>query len=262
MNTPEGLWELSQNTYYAKSKAALANGQCAYTYFLEHSADLSSGAAAFGAVEEELTPIFLAASYATGLSVSSDRSMLHSDMMILQPTQHWPRIRSVDLPSPVVSSPEEFTDLVEAFVQSWSTAGKTEKARLLVHHWLDALSCWSMEDLYLSATTLLQVIVATEARLQGKRELKFYDGVSLAATRKGIRNLSTDFKNMRNELIHDGQLIGRRFTGPDTIHCAAVIVDLLNWFDEYVHAALTLGKPRAVRFKPHDLNNLNAYSIE
>lgn len=175
---------------------------------------------------------------------------------------HSERTRSVDRLSPVVKSDAEFTHLVEAFVRSWPTAGKTEKARLLVHHWLDALSCWAVEDLYLSATTLLQVIVATEASLQGKKELNYYDGVSAAANRKGIRQLSADFKNMRNELIHDGQLIGRRFAGPDRMACAAVIVDLLNWFDEYLHEALGLGKPRNVRFKPHNLSGLNAYSID
>jgi hypothetical protein len=49
-----------------------------------------------------------------------------------------------------------------------------------------------MEDLYLSATTLLQVIVATEAARQGKRELKFYAGVDAAATSMGVRKLSAD----------------------------------------------------------------------
>jgi hypothetical protein len=145
--------------------------------------------------------------------------------------------QSVDRPSPVISSMAEFSDLIELFVQAWPRAGQTEKVRLLVHHWLDALACWSMEDLYLSATTLLQIIVATEAGQQGKKELPFYAGVADAAKRMSIRTLSDDFKNMRNELIHDGRLIGNRFAGPDKGVCAAVVADVLNWFDEYLHAA-------------------------
>jgi hypothetical protein len=130
--------------------------------------------------------------------------------------------------------------LVERFVRAWPGAGQTEKALLLVHHWLDALACWSMEDRYLRATTLLQIIVATEAMRQGKPELRFYPGVTAAAHRIGIRVLSNDFKNMRNELIHDGRLIGTRFPGPDKDACAGVLADLLNWFDEYMHTALSL----------------------
>lgn len=262
LKTPLGPWELGQYAKYADSKVAMSEHKCAHTYYLEHDVELSNGAAAFDAVDSELTPIFLAASYATALSVSSRQSTPHSEMQIMEASHHWPRIRSMGLPNSVVTNPKEFSDLVEAFVLSWPSSGKIEKARILVHHWLDALSCWSMEDLYLSATTLLQVIVATEAGLQGRAEIPYYDGVTAAATRKGIRQLPPDFKNMRNELIHDGQLIGRRFAGPDRAACAAVIVDLLNWFDEYVHEALNLGKPRIVRFKVNDLGGLNAYSID
>ena len=65
---------------------------------------------------------------------------------------------------------------------------------------------------------------------------------------------------MRNELIHDGQLIGSRFAGPKEA-CAEVIADVFNWFDEYMHAALGLGTPRKTRFEKADFLNLNSYSI-
>ncbi len=185
-----------------------------------------------------------------------------SEVSILQRTEHWPRDRAIDMASPVITSSDEFRELVERFVAAWFTTGRSEKALLVVHHWLDALACWSMEDLYLSATTLQQIIVATEATLQCKQELPFYSGLEAAANRKGIRVLSPDFKNMRNELIHDGQLIGRRFAGPDKPACAAVVADVLNWLDEYIHAALGLGRVRRTRFTPGDLANLNAYSIQ
>ncbi|WP_271611451.1 hypothetical protein [Bradyrhizobium sp. CCBAU 21360] len=105
------------------------------------------------------------------------------------------------------------------------------------------------------------MIVATEADRQG-RDLHFYAGLEDAAQRIGIRVLSPDFKNMRNELIHDGRLIGTRFRGPDKLACAEVAADVLNWLDEYVHKALNLGGVRKGRFTKMDLFNLNAYSID
>ena len=61
---------------------------------------------------------------------------------------------------------------------------------------------------------------------------------------------------------HDGQLIGHRFAGPDKAACAHVVVDVLNWLDEYIHAALALGARRKIRFTDADLVNHNAYSID
>jgi hypothetical protein len=249
--TPSGTWTLERFADYEKSKAAIANGQCAHTYILEHPAP-----AAF----DELTPILLGASYATGLTVTIRRSTMGSEMQIMQPSQHWPRDRAMESASPIVNSPAEFIDLGERFVKAWAGVGQTEKALLLVHHWLDALACWSMEDLYLSATTLLQVIVATEADRQ-RRHLNYYPGVTAAARSMNIPPLSNDFKDMRNVLIHEGRLIGGRFRGHDKAACAMVVAEVLNWFDAYMHVALSLGAPRRTRFRQADFMGLNAFSI-
>lgn len=259
LSLPTSAWRLEKHPEYTNSKRAIEGYQCAETYFL--ISDIEQGDPLLEAAFSELTPIFLASTYATGLTVTSVRSMEWSEIKLLQRSEHWPRDRAMDMPSYIVRSPEEFSDLVEKFVHSWPGVGQTEKARLLVHHWLDAIVCWSMEDLYLSATTLLQIIVATEATKQGKQELPFYVGVEAAANRFGLHVLSADFKNMRNELVHDGQLIGRRFAGPDKDACAKVIEEVLNWLDSYIHAALNLGAVRKTRFSHSDLINLNSYSI-
>jgi hypothetical protein len=66
---------------------------------------------------------------------------------------------------------------------------------------------------------------------------------------------------MRNELIHEGRLIGGRFRGPDKAACEAVVAEVLNWFDTYMHVALSLGAPRRTRFRQADFMGLNAFSI-
>ncbi|MGE3714285.1 MAG: hypothetical protein AB7F82_07130 [Alphaproteobacteria bacterium] len=258
---PSGTWTLTKGQNFASDVEAIGKGQCVETYILEHPVSMDAGSAAVDEAFDEITPILLAASYATGLSVTIKRSTPGSECMIMQPSEHWPRDRAMGPPSPVVALEAEFIALIQSFVQNWPQAGQTEKARLLVHHWLDALSCWSMEDLYLSTTTLLQIIVATEATRQGNAGLRYYPGVTAAANHKRIRVLGNDFKNMRNELIHDGRLIGSRFAGPDKAACAAVVADVLNWFDDYLHTALGLGSVKKTRFRPTDFQSLNAYSI-
>lgn len=260
IQTPSGVWQFGKFADYQKSVAAIKQGQCATTYFIENPIPLVPNAASEAAFNE-LTPILLAASFATGLAVTIRQSTQGSSVMFTGPLNSWPRDRAIDMASPVVNSADEFRELVEKFVTGFSTLGRSEKALLLVHHWLDSMACWSLEDLYLSATTLLQIIVATEEDRQGVSRLYYYDGVDAAAQRMGIQTLSPDFKNMRNELVHSGQLVGTRFAGPDKDACAKIAVDVLNWFDEYLHKALALGPVRKTRFTYRDLSALNAYSI-
>jgi hypothetical protein len=173
---------------------------------------------------------------------------------------HFPRERSVDGATACVKNDQEFKQVCEAFVAAYGGAGHTEKVRLIVHHWLDALSCWSLEDLYLSATTILQIISATEKTKQGV-DLKFFQGVSAASNRFAIPPLSTDFRDMRNDLIHDGTLSGQRFAGKTLADCRVVTSSVLNWIDSYLHAALGLGAVRRVRFDAQSFDGLNAYSL-
>lgn len=261
LSLPSGTWTLERHPDFIRFKDAIEKGHCAETYFLEHQVSPANGAALVDQALNEITPILLGASYLTGQSVTIKRSTMGSEVAIVQPTEHWPRDRAICPSSTIITSGIEFKEQVERFIQAWPLAGQTEKARLLVHHWLDSLSCWSMEDLYLSATTLLQVIVATEATRQGKKELPFNPGIIDATNRMTIKPLSDDFKKMRNELIHDGQLIGKRFSGPDKEACSVVIADVLNWFDEYMHAALGLSSPKRTRFDKNDFVGLNAYSL-
>jgi len=265
--TPAGPWHLIKMPNFAATKSRIASNSLrpeeqpiGETYFLENPVGMMNGTvAAVDRAIEELSPLLLAASYATGMSVTVQRATMGSEISIVHATHYWPRARAMGSGSPVINTTAEFVHLVEAFVQAWPTVGQIEKVRLLVHTWLDALACWSMEDLYLSATTLLQVIAATEAAKQGTK-MSFYSAVTAAAHRMNIPVLSQDFKDMRNELVHDGQLIGSRFSGPREA-CEQVVADVLNWIDQYIHSALSLGSVAKSRFQPNDFAGLNAYSI-
>lgn len=262
IDTLAGQWLLDKNQFYATSADAILNKhQCASTYAIQHPVSMQhDGADKCSAALAEMTPLMLGASYLTGLSVTANRSIPHSDAQLLQPSDHWPRERSMGKGNSVVTTSKEFREVLEQFVKMWSGAGQQEKMLLLTHHWLDSLACWSFEDLYLSATTLLQIVAATEEANQGK-DLSYFNGVTGAAKRVGIRTLSPDFKDMRNNLVHEGKLTGGKFKGSSLIDCAEVAADVLNWFDEYVHAVLGLGAVRRKRFHRGDFMGLNAYSL-
>ncbi len=82
-----------------------------------------------------------------------------------------------------------------------------------------------------------------------------------AAKRVGISPLQADFKNMRNDLIHDGRLSASRFPQKTAADCATVAGEVLNWIDQYIHTVLALGPVEHVRFSPANLQTLNAYSF-
>jgi hypothetical protein len=258
--TPSGTWILDKAPSYDISTEAIRKGQCAVTYSLEHPVSMAHGAAACDLVLEEITPLLLGASYLSGLSVTADQSLPFSEVTIMQPSHYWPRERAMGGGNAVVVTTAEFKTILEAFVTAWPSAGKREKVLIMIHHWLDSLACWSLEDLYLSATTLLQIIAATEESVQGK-DLDYLSAVTASAKRVGIRALNRDFKDMRNNLIHEGKLLGDKFSGNSLEDCTAVAADVLNWFDAYMHSVLGLGAVRHQRFAAQKFLSLNAYSL-
>lgn len=261
INTASGGWELDKYTDYLKSKNAISNGQCAHTYAIENDVSVDNGAAACDRSFEEMTPVLLGASYLSGLSVTVKSSLPHSDISIMQSSDHWPRERSMGGGNSCVTIQEEFSEILEKFVDAWPSVAQSEKILILVHHWLDALGCWSFEDFYLSATTLLQIIAATEERITRNNNLYYFPAIQSASSRVGITSLSRNFKDMRNNLIHEGKLLGGKFTGTDKEACSVVAADLMNWFDEYIHAVMNLGSVRRKRYSKSDFMSLNAYSL-
>ncbi len=260
-----GDWALTAAEKFDAAKdAILSQHQCAVTYVAEHPASPAAGAAVLDQSVNEMLSLCLGASYATGQAVTMSQTTRYSAVQFLQVGEHFPRERSWANIEPVVNDEPEFSALLEAFLGSYQLVGQREKVLLLVHHWLDSLSCWSLEDLYLSATTVLQTIAATEMRMlpiPKKLKPSFFKYVSAAAARYGLPVLSHDFKNMRNDLIHDGTLSGKSFSGRAAGDCRLVAVEVLNWIDCYFHAAFKLGPVRRVRFGSHSLDGLNAYSL-
>jgi hypothetical protein len=261
IRTPSGSWTLLRHGQFDDAREEIGKGGVGETYILEHPITISDGSAKVDAVFDEVTPILLGATYATGLSATVIRSTISSEVGIMTPSDRWPRPRGLVQPYYSVSNNAEFLSCMEVLVQTWLGQAQREKARLLIHHWIDALGCWSLEDLYLSATTLLQVISATEAGRQGN-QINFFEGLSGAALRFGISAPSRDWVKMRNDLVHDGSLSATRYTGKSKLDCAGLACEVLNWIDLYMGTALGLRGSATPRFTRQDFFTLPAYSLD
>lgn len=267
LTTPTGTWELQQEPKYAALKNAIAEGQIAETYSISTSVVIGAAgrSAALDAAFEQLLPICLAATYLTGMSVAATRALPFSGISFVQVGPHFPRPRAVAGAALVVTDEAMFRDHAEAFVRNYPTTSRSEKSRLLVHHMLDGQACWSLEDLCLSTATLLEIIAATAeaaAAAVGLQKNKFADRIDYAAQRFGLPSVSTDFRKMRNDLVHEGTLSGTRFANKNADDCAAAAAAALQWIDQYIHAALGLGSVAVNRFPSSAYKGLNAFSLD
>lgn len=258
-----GDWRFLRHSDYVTCLVKMReDGACAETYSATHPASMEDGAAVVDAALEEFLVLCLACSYASGSAVTIRRSTPGSDVQQMTVGDHFPRERELSGAGALVANRAEFEDLCGKFVANHSRTAHPSWAqvRVMVHHFLDALACWSLEDLFLSGTTVLQVISAAEKNRTGQ-DLSFLQGVTSAATHFGLRALSPDFKNMRNDLVHDGLLSGSRFRGKSKQDCAVIAADMFDWLDDYFHAVLGLGAVRNRRFDPKAFRSLNAFSI-
>ncbi len=267
VNTPAGAWKLVKSPQFEEAKTAIiSGGQCGETYSITHSGTYTgSRAAAIDVADDELIPLCLGASYLTGLSVAPTRSLPASEVSFMQVGPHFPRVRAMGAGFPLTATETDFARILELFVVSYPTLGATEKARLVAHHFLDALAFWSLEDLVLSTTTILEIIAATAESLaaaQGTNLRTFNPRIAYASSRFGLPLLPSDFRDMRNDLVHEGTLSGTRFSGKNADDCGRAAAEALDWIDAYLFAALNLGTPPIARFAKERFRAANSFSLE
>ena len=265
VTTPTGSWDLRKHDRYEEFKRAIAEGAIAETYVIEiHSSYTGSRATAMDAVERELIPLCLAASYLTGLSVAPSRSLPASQVSFLHVGPHFPRPRGMGIGFQACLDEQSFARSVGDFVAAYPTKGANENIRLVAHHFLDALAFWSLEDLVLSTTTILEIIAITAKRTaaaQGQAIGSFNARLAFAANRFSLPSLPPDFRNMRNDLVHEGTLSGQNFPHKDVSACGVAVAEALDWIDKYIFAAMGLGKPAQQRFIIESFQGANSFSL-
>jgi hypothetical protein len=85
----------------------------------------------------------------------------------------------------------------------------------------------------------MDVIKQREIAAAGTR-MSYFQGMISASNRDGLTPLGSDYKEMRNDIVHEGVLSASNFPGKSKADCASVIADTLKWPDEYILAVVGL----------------------
>lgn len=121
------------------------------------------------------------------------------------------------------------------------SGSQSKYLRLLLFYSINSLTCFTLEDLFLGACVQFDIVKQAERQLFGNPKLTYLQGMQSASSRLGIPVLNQDFKNMRNDLVHEGLLSGSNFPGRTKAQCSSVVADALTWIDQYVVAACGAG---------------------
>ncbi|WP_234264948.1 hypothetical protein [Hydrogenophaga sp. NFH-34] len=274
LQTPCGTWEFQQVPNFRQVHPAVLQGATANTYTMSFRLPVNGPPSLKDAAFEELVPICLAASFVTGASVTIKHSLEASSIQFITVGPHFPRDRGLANPAACVNTFAEFIAFVERFVAQYRTLDAVEKLRLLMHFFIDATACWSLENLYLSGSTLLQVVADTEKstgrpfasahaaqRNQGRpTNPGFFDLLAGAANRISIAPLTHDVVKVRNSLVHAGTLQSASL--PTQADAAVPIAEAMHWFDQYVYAILGLGSVPVNRYPVHLFTHgINSFSF-
>lgn len=280
LSTQAGHWLVSKSSTFATDLPKINQGMCAETYDLVFPLPSDNTRSVVkSAAFDELLPICLAMSFVTGMAVTFQRSMPNSAISFVQVGPHFPRPRGMNGAMLCVSTIDEFVNFVERFTVQYPILDSSEKLRLLSHYYIDACSSWSLEDLYLSGSTLLQIIAGTEessgrpfafahaatkrnsgARSRNMAKPSFFNFLAGAANRAGISTLRHDVVGVRNSLIHNGTLKSARLQ--TQVDAAQPIAEAMQWVDDYIYSILQLG---SVPIRRHIAHNyayaMNSFSF-
>lgn len=275
LRTPSGVWTFNKAPNFDELAPKIKNsGACGNTYSMMFSLpDDATRSSIMDSAFDEVLPICLAASFVTGMSVTIRNSVEFSEIKFIQTGAHFLRDRGLTDTNYCVSTLDQFVQFVEIFVSKYPALDQSEKLRLLMHFFVDSLSCWSLENLYLSGSTLLQIIASTEEssgrsfsashaiqRNGPMSKPAFFDFLAGAADRVGIAPLGHDVVKTRNSLIHDGTLHSLKI--PSQVDAAKPISEAMMWVDDYIYALLGLGKVPLQRHAHQDFAySLNSFSF-
>ncbi len=233
-----GNWEFIKTPNYDEHLPHLAQGMCANTFFASNDAiSARSRDAEFEQACDEIIDICLVLSFLNGRCVTPTGTAAGSEISFVTLGDDFIVARSI------VGFPKFLTNSVGAMLQNWSSTMHSDfnrrQLRLQLSHWLSGLTCFSMEDLFLSVGVQMDIVKQRECSVTGNR-LTYFDGMISASNRFSITPLGRDYKNMRNDIVHEGRLSGTNFSGKSKQQCADLTAETLNWLDRYVTSVLNI----------------------
>jgi hypothetical protein len=242
-----GAWEFIKRHDYDKARPSLETGVCANLFDACLTAiGPKSSDADFEVACDEIVDISLVLSFLTARCVTPTGTTANSDLEFPALSDKFMRGRGI------VGFPSLRPASLTAFFANWLHVGlpnmRRRTLRLQLCHWLSGLTCFSLEDIFLAVGVQMDIVKQRERNATG-RDLTYFDGMTYASGRYSIPPLGSDYKKMRNDIVHEGVLSGSNFPGRSKTDCARVVTDTLNWLDAYCLAVLgssgsVVGTPR------------------
>lgn len=254
-----GFWNFKRVANYKGCIDSIEQGMCGNTFLASiDTIDSESKDADFEKACNEIIDICFTLSFLNANCVTVSKTTEQSDIQFLTLGDNFIRPRGIVGFLPLLATPS-----IAKLFSNWLTISypyyQNRQLRLLFSHWLSGLTCFSLEDIFLSAGVQMDLVRQHERRATGNIKLNYFKGMESASRRYSLVPLGADYKRMRNDIVHEGVLSGSNFSGKTKIQCAQVIADTLNWIDTYVLAILGVSGS-IINLPRWESNNL-AYSL-
>ncbi len=228
-----GEWEFNRTANYDDAGQHIDAGMCAHTYIATNaSVNFSTRRTDVGAVLNEIVDICLFLSFLNARCVAPTGTTAWSQPQIIALGDQYIKPRAI------LGFDQLTASSLTALFSGWLTGNyaqyRQRNLRLQLTHWLSGLTCFSLEDIYLSVGVQMDLIKQVERSASSRSRLTYFEGMRSASTRYGLTPLSHDYKNMRNDIVHEGCLSGSNFPNRSKLDCADVIASALNWIDLYL----------------------------
>lgn len=257
-----GVWEFERFNEYHEIKKNIQPGQCATTFTATNSEVTPRVShSEFDETIHDLLDICLFFSYCTGKCVTPRKNTLGSDIKYIEFGDNFLLSKNIEGINPININ-SQYGVVLKDIIISNTCQVDINQFRLLVTYWLNGITCFSLEDLFLGLCVVMDIVKQCEKTFH-RRNFSFFEGMQAASTRFNINELSRDYTKMRNDLVHEGKLSGNNYNDKTKTECAETIVQVLNWLDFYFAKILgienhfTLGN----RFSHHDIIGLPSFSL-
>lgn len=218
-----GTWDFHQKDNYAEILEKIQIGQCASTYYAGNaSISHSISDEDFITATNELIDACLILSFISASCVTPCRSTMGSEMLFAELGDTFIRSRAISGFDKLEIS-QSYSQYFLKGMPAICTAMKSRRLRLFLSHWISGITCFSLEDLFLSIGVQMDIVKQCEIKEVGKK-LDYFPGMQAASKRYGLVPLSKDYKAMRDDLVHEGLLSGTNFYHKSKEECA--ILDL------------------------------------
>lgn len=231
--TRAGTWVFGRHQNYNDMISKMESGQCATTFYAYNEfITPKSSDSDFSDAIDDLIRICLVLSFLTSKCVTPVRSTPQSEISFIQLGDKFIRARAIDgLPSIKLSC--DLNTLFSSGSTSLFSSFSSRRMGLFLAHWISGLTCFTLEDMFLDVGVQMDIVKQCEMQVAGS-SMHYFQGMQQASARYGIAQLGSDYKNMRNDIVHEGKLSGSNFSNKSKAECAQVIADTLNWIDEYI----------------------------